>query len=576
MVRQINLLKPTLLISRAWIVLWVFLLSVNATAQDGSLSSSVDRSEIHSDESLNLIVTYQGKSNDAPDFRELEKDFRVYHRGQSSMTTRSFSGVEAKTEWTMVLEPKREGTLTIPPFTIGKSRSDTLEISVKPPAPTPAGSLEDVFLETKINKTEAYVQEQILLTFRLYFAVSVSSLEVDELNLPNTVIEAIPNTIYARRVSGKEYRVSEYTYALFPESSGELKIPALNWRVSTQIASNQRDFMGRPLMRTQAKRLRSDGFDLTIKAKPDNFPASAVWLPATELELEESWSSNDFSLGEPVTRTLTTRANGLRAVQLPEFLRNEDLGAIKFYIDQAQSKDDKTNQGFNATRIESAAVVINEPGQHQIPALRIPWWDTDDDTLKYAEVPAKNIQIAGDSLASTTAPEKVTQASASESLQPSPLTSESDLALAKQLRFFQLLSLVLFLASCTLLFLLWRNKHSGTQQDPKAKTVRLYSDRKIIDLCHQAEPQALRQTLLEWAQEKWPEAKLQALRDIAVFLNHDALSKALVELDTVIYSSNPGSAKEQWRGEELASALKDALKQKASNSKNEALAPLHP
>lgn len=551
------------------------LFSLTILAQDSVLTTKVDRAKISIDETFNLTIRYNGKTGAQPDFSLLNEDFTVRNQGTSSQTILVNGSVEATTEWHLLLEPKREGKLLIPSFKVENAYSEAIEVEVTPPHPVPAGTLQDIFLETIIEESSAYVQEQIKVSYRLYFAIGVDSLDADPFNLPDVVIEQLPEAIYQRKVSGRDYRVAEYSYAFFPQSSGQLSIPALNWRVGVQMASNQRDFFGRPLTRTQLKRLRSEGKNIEIKPKPANFPADAVWLPANNLKISETWSSEEFKVGEPVTRNLTTIAEGLRVEQLPIFLKEEHSDdRIKFYADQPQSVDDKNAGGFVAKRVESAAVVINTPGEVRIPAIRIPWWDVDEDKLKYAEIPARTVEASGTANA-IQAPPVSQQAEPGEQVETGSNIAISEETLAElnalETRLFitQLLLALSLLMSIIFAALYFRERRNPTQQGPQTSIdKRAGADSTILKACETASPPELRKLLLLWAGKRWPTREMTTLGDIAQVCKSQTLAMELKKLDAALYRED---STEAWNGQTLAAVLKEALaaEKQATKTKNE-------
>ena len=74
-----------------------------------------------------------------------------------------------------------------------------------------------------------------------------------------------------------------------------------------------------------------------VKVKVLPIPGSAnmnTWLPANHLELVEQWPADPpvFVEGEPITRTLSLKADGLASAQLPE-LPTAAVEGLKFYPD---------------------------------------------------------------------------------------------------------------------------------------------------------------------------------------------------------------------------------------------------
>ncbi len=548
-------------------------LSPMVWSQDYQLSTKVDRTDITIDDTFNLSVTFNGKTSKRPDFSSLEKDFKVYSQGTSSHTSIINNSVESVTEWKFTLEPRREGKLIIPSLSLGTNYSDAIEINVAPPEKSTTEAVSDIFLETKIEKSSAYVQEQVILTFRLYFSVGLSSLDEINIDLPNTVVEKLPETIFQRRVNGKEYRVAEYSYAIFAQNSGVIEIPQLTWRVGVQTASSQRDFFGRPVTRTQIKRFRSDSIKLTIKPKPDSFPAGAEWLPAKNLEIKSTWSSDDFRVGEPVTLNLLTQAKGLRAEQLPDFLNDESRGSIKYYVDQAQTNDEKSTSGFYAKRIESAAVVISEPGKVSIPGRRIPWWDVDEDKLKFAELPVKSVLVSGPVSSNTNDNLNDTAEAPDLSVLPGAGTSEIE-DLRKQLartQIYLVLSIFAGLSLAFLAFYLAQRNPRPARIITRAKHTPSLS--RVLKSCTNDNALQVRGAILAWAQEKWPQVK--TLEELSEKLPNTALKEQLHELDKTLYGNQKEQA--QWNGKKLGESLQEAIKNtKKKTGAEQHLAELYP
>src|SRR5699024_10864771 len=126
-----------------------------------------------------------------------------------------------------------------------------------------------------------------------------------------------------------------------------------------------------------------------------SFP-EGTWLPAAKLELEETWSADidSLQLGDSVTRNVSLRAEGLSSSLLPA-LEYVDIPGLKFYPDQALREDELDHSGVVGLRSEGTALVASEPGHYLLPEIRLPWWNTTTDTLEYASIPARELQVTG-------------------------------------------------------------------------------------------------------------------------------------------------------------------------------------
>jgi len=110
--------------------------------------------------------------------------------------------------------------------------------------------------------------------------------------------------------------------------------------------------------------------------------------------LIESWPANsqEFRVGEPVTRTLTLRANGLGSSQLPEIHASVPDG-IKQYPDQPVRENRVDDNGLVAISQQKVALIPARPGTFVLPEVEIPWWNTRTDELEYARLPARPIDV---------------------------------------------------------------------------------------------------------------------------------------------------------------------------------------
>ena len=76
---------------------------------------------------------------------------------------------------------------------------------------------------------------------------------------------------------------------------------------------------------------------------------------------------------------------------------------LKYYPDQPVISDSETPTGLQGMRVDSVAVVPTKAGHYRIPELRIPWWDTRSNELRYAVLPARELDISGTGPATTPA-----------------------------------------------------------------------------------------------------------------------------------------------------------------------------
>ncbi len=388
----------------AYLILLPLLLLVSLSTSAQDLTASVDRNELAINETFTLTLRYSGsQSGGQPDFNLLEQDFEVLSRQQSNQYRVINGRAESFVEWTLILAPLKEGKLFVPSLHLHGQISDAIPITVNKAGQTPSGDNRKAFLEVELDKDKLYVQEQLLVKVRLYTTVGLHDIATDPLQIPGAHVEKVDEQRFERRIKGVGHAVYELTYAVFPESSGELQIPALNYVAVT----GRRDPFSLFNRNAQRIRLRSEAKTVQVEPKPDSYSGSH-WLPAASLGLVQSWSKDpeEFKVGEPITRIITLRAEGLRAAQLPP-LQKLNIEGLKTYPDQPQQEDQPSVTGITGSRIETTAIVATKPGIYQLPAVTITWWDTKTGRQRATQLPAFRFNVSGAPIANTTAPDNL-------------------------------------------------------------------------------------------------------------------------------------------------------------------------
>lgn len=564
-------------------VLLLGLVTLPALAQ--TLTATVDRRDISIDETLNLTVRYTGNTNGQPDFSALSDQFEILNQSQSNQF-RSINGrVESYTEWNMVVAPRQIGRLLIPSFKFGGVFSDAVEVNVSKSAPIPAGTRDLVFLETVVDKPEIYVQEQLKLTLRFYYSVNVDALDREPVALDNVIVESLPDASYRRNINGVPYNVAEFNYVLYPQSSGELTIPAMRWTAKLPQSQQRRSIFDLNTGRYDLKRLRTEQKQITVKARPAAFPVDATWLPSTNVTLDEQWNRDpdQFKVGEPITRTLTLKAEGLMASQLPAMLNEPTDNRLKYYPDQPVLDDEKQGAGITAERTETAAVVVSEGGEITVPAVRIPWWDVTTDTLKYAEIPMRRFIVAASDEV------EKNQRARSEAIETNNATATDESGgipaadSNTRVSYFWVAASALLLISTVVFALLWwftraqlhRLTSTNSQVEARRESARKKEKQawqQVLAAGESADLSQLRDALLTWGRLYFPAANIKAIKDISRQINIDTLDDQLLKLDAALYNGKS----EQWHPAELMQQL-SAWRQSATvkQKKGEILQPLY-
>lgn len=484
------------------------------------LIAELDRTHANLGDSLTLTLRATDKENfRSIDLRRLQQDFVI----DSSQSNTSFSHRNGKseliTELVLTLFARREGTLQIPPLHVDGSISKALTVQINIPELT-AQAGENIFIEVEVDSNSVYVQAQLIFTFRVFRSVQLDDLRLTPLDLPGVVMEELGNQNFQRSINGKTYLVTELKYALFPQKSGAMQIPSL------AFSGRQRSTR----LSTSRISLRTEALTVQVKPIPASYP-DATWLPARKVSIEDNWSVpiEQLKLGDSVTRTITMTALGISGNQLPSIdLTAED--GLKVYQDQARSESLSDESGVKGLGISSAALLFISAGDFKLQTVRIPWWDTGTDQLRYAELPAQPLSILPAAVSGNTG--------ASTVQQERPAAIEPIVSAAKPMAliwFWTTLLCAFGWATTTIVY--WRRR----PRPRPAPTPRSSNEKQLfakLQAAADTENQDLRSALVDWGQVRFDGRQLLTLADICSAIDDRSVTEQIALLEQSRFAAN--------------------------------------
>jgi hypothetical protein len=565
--------------SVASIVWLLVLLGFAGHAAHAGVTASLDRSAVSLSESFDLVLRVDSSITSAePDLGPLQRDFEVLGNSRSSRITIAGGRNESYTEWRITLMPLRDGRLVIPALRIGSQTSEPLEIEVLASPQNDADSNADVMLQTEIDREEVHVQQQVLLTVRVLHAVNFSrGATLSEPQIADAVLRQLGENSYSTDIGGRRYGVFERRYAIFPQKSGELLVPGLDFQASIGSGSSWFDQFGN---RARLIRLRSE--ERLLQVKPPQ-AGGTPWLPASQLTLIETWdkSPQELRIGDSATRSLTITAAGLTGAQLPPLALPEVEG-LRAYPDQAHISDEQSAEGIIGKRIESSAVIPQRSGEFEIPETRLRWWDTVNQRFEEAVIPRRSIRVL-DGAGSNTDPGTSTAAATSTipaTVEPAPAATTDSANTASAAWPWMLSTALLALA---LLFSVWKWRQALHQQPPMTSTMPAAPGNNEAELfdavckaCDDGAARVAAERLLAWARCAFSATRIHSLGDIGNHVRDPHLATAVNAMLASGYAPGPHG----WDGSELRQRLQDlrATLQDADRAtrKAAALPPLYP
>lgn len=303
--------------------------------------AEVDRTSVPAGQVLVLTVTAEGDLGWSADFSlPALPGVRVANGGTNQSMTVVNGRSQAAITRIYYLTPTAQGGLTIGPVTItaeqASCRTDPIAVTVTEPQPDDAGvppadsgnrlprggapgnradggsgsgSPGEIFVTLQADRTDAFVGQQIILTFSYWRRVQPWNNPT--FTPPRTEgfwREDLGTERNFRQVlQGHSYNVTQIRYALFPTRSGDFRIEPAELVFAEDVFDR---FFGSRRQRSGPRTLRTDPVLIRVKELPQPRPAGFSGLVAESLELEARADRDTVPRGEPVVVAVNLKADG--------------------------------------------------------------------------------------------------------------------------------------------------------------------------------------------------------------------------------------------------------------------------
>lgn len=372
--------------------------SLSVYAQVTQLNARVDKNPAMLDETIVLTVEAIGDADrNAFDSAVLLRDFIVGRTSVSSQTSIVNGAISKQTVWSTALTARNTGSFTIPSFTVEGVSSSPITLTIIEPSYKNNSANQDYYVQTSLSTERAYVQQQLVYSVKLYMADNIERGSIQAPVLENADIQPIgEDRQYSEIVDGRRYQVVERNFSLIPQQSGEVNIRGAVF-TGEVLAPNTNLRFG---LFNRTKQITRAGQDLTLKVLPIPSGIDYDWLPSEQVMIHEEWSSDEFVVGEPVTRTITLTALSVREEQLPDIAPMYPP-QFKQYPDQPTTATAERDNRIIAQRVQSIALIPTQAGRLVLPEVSIPWFDVTTGKTAYAKLPARTVNITEGAAAST-------------------------------------------------------------------------------------------------------------------------------------------------------------------------------
>jgi len=573
------------------------LLSNNAFALS-KVTAVVDKNPAMINESILLTVTADDDvSRNALDTSALQTNFIVGQTSVSSQTSMVNFKTTRMTKWQIVLIARNAGQYIIPSLSIENQQSEPIELTIIAVKDTGNNAQTDIFVTSELSSNEVYVQQLLTLSIKLHFAVDLKSGNLTEPSLTGATIEKIGQDKQSDAIiNGKRYRVIEQTYAITPEQSGEFTLEAPLFSGEILQASKRRSsFLS--FSQTKPVSIVGDELKVSVLPIPANYPSNAQWLPTDILTLHQEWQTgNDgFTVGEPITRTITLTASALSKAQLPQLEMKSSHG-LKIYPDQAELHANLSNDRLVSQKVQNFALVPSAAGEFLLPEMSITWFNTITNKIEQATLPSKTISVQeaeGNITANSTHGfndtaniDNLTDStnSSHDSKDVAGKTPPASTPTLNQDKSLQWLFLGLWVLTILgwLAHIIYLKKYNASREISQSNKLTKAGNHylALLAACKKNNAEQASHLVLPWLREllsyNRPGLEVNNVAQAQTIVQEQSFATALNDLQQHLYGKSALNGAPSWQGMALLTAIQLVHKQQSTKAITPSLSPLNP
>ena len=384
------------------IIIFIFMLNLVSTAyaREIKVVISVDKTVVEAGSHFRMTIGVQGAfDTEIPKLTPPENFILMYGPSVSTQTSIVNNVVAVFRGFTYSFSPTKEGEFELGPATLeykGKVyTSNSVKIEVVKRTPFEGDVDPDkerskrmdinkrIFVELTTDKKEAYIYEQIIESFKLFFQ---KGLPIDDLDY----VAASTKSFLAEKLGeerryeevrdGILYNVIELRTALFPLVSGNIEIPPAKFNcniiIRQQGYSNSifDEFSGRGGQKYPVER-STDSIKLKIKSlpesdKPDNFAGTVGRFTMDVLA-----KPTEVKVGDPITLSINIRGKGnIQTIGEP-VLAPGDEKDFKIYPAETDTTITDRGDGIKGEKLFSKVVEPQHEDIDMIPAISFSYFD---------------------------------------------------------------------------------------------------------------------------------------------------------------------------------------------------------
>ena len=395
---------------RLGLVLLFLVTAFSVSAQDNVSFKVISKKQVVVGEQFQVSyeLTGDGSNFEAPNFTNFEIVGGPFSSSSSSVQIVNGSVNKSTTHtYSFYLRAIKEGTFTIPAATITvnrkKIKSTTEDITVVKDSSVSTGSgtsvgsgtstgTKDVFLEASPNKKTAFIGEQILLRYKIYYTIPISQLTISKAPSYSGFwmkdVTENNGTLQQSSIvkNGTEYHVATIQeIVLIPQKAGTLTIDPLDISCIAQIRQENRqsrgydpfdnffgDIMGTSYTNVK-KEIKSQPIDIEVKALPSQDKPSSFKGAVGQFTFTSSIDKTEMKSNDAFTVTYSVSGNGnIELLEIPKPVFPPDF---EVYDPKITTNTKNNSYGISGSKKAEYVVIPRVSGNFTIKPVEFSYFD---------------------------------------------------------------------------------------------------------------------------------------------------------------------------------------------------------
>lgn len=324
------------------------------------------------------------------------EEFDVLSQSQSTSTSMINGETTYRVDLHYSIMPKTAGQFTLKAnirYDGQNYETNALQVTVSEGPPAANESARELFIQTVVSHTEAFLGEKIVVTYELYSRYNIENFGfTDTIAIDGVITKEIPNNQLKAEyvyIDGERYAMYEARQLIIdPIKTGICIIPSYNFQVN--VTTNSSGFFSSytPMY------LQTEEQELTINPLPTEGRPGDFSGIVGELQLDGSYSREVMNYGDSFALYATASGNcnldGLKNII------NQEMPGLSVYETQKNMTESVENNQYYAQKSFEVILVPEKTGVIDVAPISVSYFNPVTKQYEKAEIPGVTIEVLGD------------------------------------------------------------------------------------------------------------------------------------------------------------------------------------